>query len=175
MEDQTKPRKSNPCAKRVTPEQAYEVWQSFDGSWTYFVLKKYQSPEQEAKNPYASWYCMVTSPATTEHGEYGDIYVSTVKRGTHKIDNPLHRTFCIKGTSIEDLESIGLSKYPVTDLVLRDVRLWQYLKISVPPKDFKKVKRLLEEHEIAIVCMDAADFLARCLTDVQTTGKEHTA
>ena len=88
MEDQTKPRKGNPCAKRVTPEEAYEVWQSFDGSWAYFVLKKYQSPEQEAKNTYARWYCMVQSPATPK-GEYGDVYVSTVKRGTHQIDNPL--------------------------------------------------------------------------------------
>jgi hypothetical protein len=28
--------------KRVTPENAHEVWQSGDGTWTYFVLKKYQ-------------------------------------------------------------------------------------------------------------------------------------
>jgi len=65
-----------------------------------------------------------------------------------------------------------LSAYAVTELVLRDVRLWQYLKLSIPPKDFKKVKRLLEEHEIALVCIDAQDFLERCLTDVQTSGKE---
>lgn len=161
----------NPCTKRVEPEQAYEVWQSYDESWTYYVLKKYQSPEQEAKNPYARWHCMVQSPATPK-GEYGDVYVSSVKSGTHQVDNPLHRFFCVKGTSIETLDSIGLSQYPVTDLVLRDVRLWQYLKISVPSKDFEKVKRLLEEHEIAIVCIDAADFLAHCLTDVQTTGKD---
>jgi hypothetical protein len=133
---------------------------------------RYKSPEAEAKDPYASWYCMVKSPATTERGDYGDVYVSTVKRGTHQIDNPLHRTFCIKGTPIEALDAIGLSQYPVTDLVLRDVRLWQYLKISVPPKDYAKVKRLLEEHEIAIVCIDVPDFLDHCLTDVQTTGKK---
>ncbi len=163
----------NPCRKRVPPERAYEVWQSFDGSWTYFVLKKYQSPQKEAQNPYARWYCMVTSPATPK-GEFGDVYVSTVKRGTRAVDNPLHRFFCVKGTSIETLDAIGLSAYPVTDLMLRDVRLWQYLKISVPPKDFEKVRRLLEEHEIALVCIDAADFLERCLTDVQTTGKENT-
>lgn len=83
-------RSINPCAKKVTPENAYEVWQSFDGAWTYFVLKKYQSPEKEAQNPYARWYCMVTSPATTERGDWGDVYVSTVKQGTHKLDyNPL--------------------------------------------------------------------------------------
>ncbi len=112
----------NPCAKRVTPENAYEVWQSYHGSWTYFVLKKYQTPEQEAKNPYARWYCMVQSPATPK-GEYGDVYVSTVKLGTQQVDNPLHRTLCVKGTSIKTLLEIGLSNCPVTELVLRDVRL----------------------------------------------------
>ena len=159
----------NPCAKKVTPETAYEVWQSYDGSWTYFVLKKYQSPENEANNPYARWYCMVQSPATPK-GEYGDTYVSTVKRGTRQVDNPLHRTLCVKGTSIQVLDDIGLSTYSVTELVLRDERLWQYLKLSIPPKDFAKVKRLLEEHEIATVCIDAPDFLERCLTDVQSSS-----
>jgi hypothetical protein len=165
------PNKVNPCAKTVKPEQAYEVWQSFDGSWTYFVLKKYQSPEKEAQNPYARWYCMVQSPITTK-GEYADVYVSSVKSGTRPVDNPLHRFFCVKDTSIETLNDIGLSIYPVTELVLRDVRLWQYLKLGVPPKAFEKVKRLLEEHEIVIVCIDAQDFVDRCLTDVQTSGKE---
>lgn len=156
----------NLCAKRVTPEQAYEVWQSYNGSWTYFVLKKYQTPEKEAENDYARWYCMVQSPATPK-GDYGDVYVSTVKQGTRQVDNPLHRTICVKGTSTHTLDEIGLSKYPVTDLVLRDVRLWQYLKLSIPPKDFDKVKLLLEEHEIVIVCIDQTDFLACCLEDVQ--------
>src|SRR2546421_6905555 len=134
----------NPCARTVKPEEAYEVWQSFDGSWTYFVLKKYQSPEKEEQNPYARWLCMVTSPITPK-GEYGDVYVSTAKQGTHKIDNPLHRSLCVKGTSIKTLEEIGLSTYSVSDLVLRDKRLWQYLKLSIPPKDFEKVKLILEE------------------------------
>src|SRR5437868_3579664 len=160
---------NNPCAKTVTLENAYEVWQSSDGTWTYFVLKKYQSPEKEANNAYARWYCLGKSPITPK-GEYGDVYVSTVKRGTHQVDNPLHRTICVKGTSIKTLEEIGLSKYSVSDLVLRDERLWQYLKLSIPPKDFAKVKGLLEEHEIAIVCIDAPDFLDRCFTDVLTSG-----
>src|SRR2546423_12670945 len=103
------PKVGNPGAKTVTPVEAYEVWQSFNGSMTYFVLKKYQSPEKEAQNPYARWFCSVTSPATTERGDYGDVYVSTVKRGTRQIDNPLHRSLCVKGTSIKTLEEIGLS------------------------------------------------------------------
>ena len=161
----------NSCAKRVTPETAYEVWQSYDGRWTYFVLKKYQSPEKEAANPFARWLVFVKSPAYP-NGWTEDGYVSTIKRGTWQVDNPLHRTLCVKGISIKTLEEIGLSTYPVTELVLADERLWQYLKLSIPPKDFDKVKRMLEEHEIAIVCIDASDFVAQCLTDVQTTGRK---
>ncbi len=159
----------NPCAKRVPPEEAYEVWQSYDGAWTYFVLKKYQSPEHEAQNPYAKWFVLVKSPIYP-NGWPEDGYVSSIKQGTRQVDNPLHRSFCVKGTSIQVLDGIGLAKYPVTDLVLRDERLWQYLKLSIPPKHFEKVKRILEEHEITIVCIDAADFLERCLDDVQTLG-----
>src|SRR5258708_32617864 len=159
----------NPCAKRVTPETAYEVWQSYNGSFTYFVLKKYQFPEKEAQNPNAIWYCMVQSPITPK-GEYSDVYVYSVKQGTAQIDNPLHRSLCVKGTSLHVLDEIGLAKYPVTELVLRDERLWQYLKLSIPPKHCEKVKRILEEHEITIVCIDAPDFVDLCLDDVQTTG-----
>ena len=78
----------------------------------------------------------------------------------------------MKGTSIKTLEEIGLSQYSVTELVLADERLWQYLKLSIPPKDVTKVKRTLEEHAIAIVCIDTSDFLDRCLADVQTSGEE---
>ena len=158
----------NPCAKRVTPETAYEVWQSYDGTWTYFVLKKYQSPEKEATNPFARWLVFVKSPAYP-NGWTEDGYVSTIKRGTRQIDNPLHRTLCVKGTSIKTLDEIGLSTYPVTELVLADERLWQYLKLSIPPKDFVMVKLILEEHKIAIVCIDAPDFLDRCVDDVRTS------
>jgi hypothetical protein len=160
---------NNPCAKRVTPEEAYEVYQSPDGMLTYFVLKKYQSPEKEAKNLYARWHCFVKHPGTST-GDYGDVYVSTVKQGTYRVENPMHRFFCVKQTTIQALSEIGLSSYPVSDLSIRDTRLWKYLKISAAPKDYEKVKRLLEEHEIAIVCIDRADFFERCLEDLQTSG-----
>src|SRR5207302_5892942 len=82
----------NPCAKRVTPETAYEVWQSYDGRWTYFVLKKYQSPEKEANNPFARWLCNVVSPMTSERGDTGDVYVADIKRNAVKLDhNPLKK------------------------------------------------------------------------------------
>ena len=79
----------NPHGKRVPPENAYEVWQSSDGTWTYFVLKKYQTPEKEVQNPYARWYCAVSSPMTQGRFDYGDTYVRTVKDGTHRVLNPL--------------------------------------------------------------------------------------
>src|SRR6266566_8078147 len=66
---------NQPMRKKVTPETAYEVWQSYDGTWTYFVLKKYQPPEKEAHNSYARWYCLVKTPINP-NGEYGDVYVS---------------------------------------------------------------------------------------------------
>lgn len=80
----------NPCGKVVEPEEAYEVYQTFDGTMTYFVLRKYQSPENEAKNPYAKWLCNVRSPWISARGDTGDVYVSSVKSGTHKLSiNPI--------------------------------------------------------------------------------------
>jgi hypothetical protein len=80
----------NLCAKTVTREQAYEVWQSLNGDWTWYVLKKWQSEEKEAANPYARWYCNVVSPMTSERGETGDVYAADIKRSAVKLDhNPL--------------------------------------------------------------------------------------
>lgn len=67
----------NLCGKTVKPEDAYEVWKNASG-WTWYVLKKYQSPEQEALNPYARWFCLVKSPYVPE-GEMGDVYVRDIK------------------------------------------------------------------------------------------------
>jgi len=68
----------NTCGKTRPVERPYEIWKSHDGSWTWKVLKKYQNPENEAKNPYARWLCAVSSPMT--HGGYdlGDTYVKDV-------------------------------------------------------------------------------------------------
>ena len=75
----------NPCAKTVKRENAYEVWQSHDGSWKWYCLKKYQSPEKEAQNQYARWFCLVTSPIVGEKGEYGDVYVYQIKENARRI------------------------------------------------------------------------------------------
>ena|SRR6266516_6604049 len=84
----------NLCAKTVKPEQAYEVWRvenhpEYGGEWTWYVLKKYQSPEKEATNPFARWLCYVTSPYVP-NGEFGDTYVADITSMAHKLDfNPL--------------------------------------------------------------------------------------
>lgn len=72
----------NLCGKTVTRENAYEVWQH--GDWTWYVLKKYQSPEAEAKNEYARWFCDVVTPMVPD-GEMGDVYVKEITSIATKI------------------------------------------------------------------------------------------
>ena len=71
-------REKNECAKTRPVTDPYEVWVSRDGSWEWHVLKKYQSPSNEAKNPYAVWFCNVKTPIVPD-GEMGDVYVSEIK------------------------------------------------------------------------------------------------
>ena len=66
----------NLCGKIVKRENAYEVWQA--GDWTWYVLKKYQSEENEKKNIYARWFCEVFTPITPD-GELGDTYIADIK------------------------------------------------------------------------------------------------
>lgn len=76
----------NLCGKTVKRENAYEVWQTPDGSWTWYVLKKYQSDEKEATNEYARWFCEVVTPYTPS-GEFGDTYVRDIKGQARRIDS----------------------------------------------------------------------------------------
>lgn len=74
----------NECAKTRNVEEPYEVWKL--GRWEWRVLKKYQTPEHEAENPYAVWYCAVKSPMTYDTWEYGDTYVSDIMQtGARKV------------------------------------------------------------------------------------------
>lgn len=65
----------NECRKQRHPSNPYEVWTA--GDWQWLVLKKYQTPENEKKNPYARWYCLVITPMCPD-GEYGDTYVKDI-------------------------------------------------------------------------------------------------
>lgn len=72
----------NPCAKTRTKDNPYEVWTSYDGQWTWKVLKKWQVNDDK---PYARWFCFVTSPFCPE-GEYGDTYVLDIMRQARKVE-----------------------------------------------------------------------------------------
>jgi hypothetical protein len=71
----------NLCGKTRPVSDPYEIWKA--GDWEWHVLKKYQAPEAEAKNPFARWFCAVYSPITREQMssgyEMGDTYVSDIK------------------------------------------------------------------------------------------------
>jgi len=66
----------NLCGKTRKADNAYEVWTSFDGTWKWYVLKKWQADDNKA---FARWFCLVKSPIVPD-GEYGDTYVSDIKR-----------------------------------------------------------------------------------------------
>ena len=68
----------NECGKTRKTDDPYEVWTGANG-FEWRVLKKYQNAENEAKNPYARWFCAVKSNFTYGEFEYGDVYVSEIK------------------------------------------------------------------------------------------------
>ena len=68
----------NLCGKTRKTDDPYEVWTGPRG-FEWRVLKKYQAPENEAKNPHARWFCAVKSDFTYGSFELGDVYVSEIK------------------------------------------------------------------------------------------------
>lgn len=73
---------ANPCGKTRTVDNPYEVWQSFDGTWTWNVLKKWQVDDNKHM---ARWFCVVVTPMTGPSGDMGDVYVSEIKDNAHRI------------------------------------------------------------------------------------------
>jgi hypothetical protein len=65
----------NQFAKTRPQDNPYEIWQSYDGSWEWHVLKKWQIDDNK---PYARWFCLVKSPFVP-NGEMGDTYVTDIK------------------------------------------------------------------------------------------------
>ncbi len=74
----------NLCNKTRDRNDPYEVWQGPAG-FEWRVLKKYQNAENEAKNPYARWFCAVKSNYTYGEFELGDVYVSEIKDNGVKV------------------------------------------------------------------------------------------
>ena len=77
----------NLCGKLRNVNEPYEVWTA--GNWEWRVLKKYQKPDLEAKNPYARWLCAVKSPHTYGSYDLGDTYVTEVTRYATRVTNPV--------------------------------------------------------------------------------------
>jgi hypothetical protein len=67
----------NLCGKTRDINDPYEVW--VRGDWEWRVLKKYKSPESEAKDPYARWFVAAKSPMTYGSYDLGDEYAANVK------------------------------------------------------------------------------------------------
>ena len=82
----------NECGKTRKLENPYEVWKcklDMCGdiiNIEYRVLKKYQSPENEAKNPNAMWFVAAKSEATFGSWEYGDNYVRDITSCGSRVD-----------------------------------------------------------------------------------------
>ena len=74
----------NLCGKTRPLDNPYEVWRNNSG-WEWRILKRYQSPENEAKNPYARVMCAVQSPFTYGSFEYGDTYIRDIINGAVKV------------------------------------------------------------------------------------------
>lgn len=66
----------NQCGKMRDKNAPYEVYRNESG-WEWRVLKKYQSPEGESKNPYARWMVWAKSPMCPD-GEMGDAYINDI-------------------------------------------------------------------------------------------------
>ena len=71
-------REKNPCGKCRDIDNPYETYQTADRTWTWRVLKKYQTPSKEKTNPYARWFVAVKSPNTYGSWELGDSYVEPI-------------------------------------------------------------------------------------------------
>lgn len=68
----------NECGKTRPKDNPYEVYRSHRmPGWEWRVLKKWQSPDKEASNEFARWFCHVSSPMLPQ-GEMGDVYVKEI-------------------------------------------------------------------------------------------------
>jgi len=87
---------ANPYGKAVKidprstlDERAYAVYGDDPRlpGWTWYVLKMNQAPANAAKNPYASAFCLVTTPMSGPYGDLGDTYLSDIGgRLLHGVD-----------------------------------------------------------------------------------------
>jgi len=79
-----KKRAVNPCAKKRPVDDPYEIWENRETGYTVKVLKKNQTPEREAQNPFATWFCHVQSPFNGD-GEFESVYAADVKKNMIRV------------------------------------------------------------------------------------------
>jgi hypothetical protein len=84
MQEDMRNMSKNECNKTRTKENPYEIWKNNAG-WTWYVLRKYQNKENEEKNPYARWFCLVKSPFVPD-GELGDVYCKDIKNSAELVE-----------------------------------------------------------------------------------------
>jgi hypothetical protein len=82
----------NLLGRSRTKDKPYAIWQGFGafGDTEVRLLKTYQIPSNESKNPYARWFVAVRSDHTYGSFDMGDSYISEVTQGmTLKQADPL--------------------------------------------------------------------------------------
>lgn len=65
----------NAWSKSAKPSAPYASVKS--EGWEWKILKAYQSAEKAKSNPYARYFCFVSSPMCPG-GEYGDVYINEI-------------------------------------------------------------------------------------------------
>ena len=60
--------------KTAKQDAPHAIFADYASGWEWRVLKVYQGPKQEAANPYARWFCAVSSPHTFGGCDLGDTY-----------------------------------------------------------------------------------------------------
>ena len=68
---------SNPFKKTADKADPYAIYSA--GSFTWKVLSCSHGPKNGKKNPYARWFCFVTSNMCPD-GEFGDTYAAEVQQ-----------------------------------------------------------------------------------------------
>lgn len=71
----------NLYAKMRSANDPYEIWETPDHSWRWYVLKKYQTDDNKL---YARWFVKAFSPYTPS-GELGDSYASEIMQSARKV------------------------------------------------------------------------------------------
>ncbi len=71
----------NPFGKTVKQDAPYAVYKGYGlmGETEMRVLKTYQMPDKEAKNPHARWFVAVKTDMTHGGFDMGDTYIGSVR------------------------------------------------------------------------------------------------